>query len=79
MKFSSRISTWVALNPRNGDPELQRIVEFTEPAAMLLDEAMAARIDTGGAPTYMLDGSPADTVFRRAGNHEARFARICSK
>ncbi|HSR75971.1 MAG TPA: AMP-binding protein, partial [Xanthobacteraceae bacterium] len=23
--------TWVALNPRNGDPELQRIVEFTKP------------------------------------------------
>ena len=67
--------TWVALNPRNGDPELQRIVEFTEPSAMLIDEAMAARVDGRGIATYMLDGPPADTVFHRAGNHEARFAR----
>ena len=34
--------TWVALNPRNGDPELQRIVEFTKPAALLLDRATVA-------------------------------------
>jgi fatty-acyl-CoA synthase len=67
--------TWVALNPRNGDPELQRIVDFTEPVALLVDEAMAARIDGHGTPLYMLDGPAADTVFRRAGNHEARFTR----
>ncbi|MGZ5867823.1 MAG: class I adenylate-forming enzyme family protein [Xanthobacteraceae bacterium] len=67
--------TWVALNPRNGDPELQRIVEFTEPSALLIDEAMGARIDGHGTATYMLDGTPSDTVFRRAGNHEARFTR----
>ena len=48
--------TWVALNPRNGDPELQRIVEYIEPSAMLVDEAMAARVDGHGIPTYMLDG-----------------------
>ncbi len=58
--------TWVALNPRNGDPELQRIVEFIEPSAMLVDEAMAARIDGHGVTTYMLDGPANDTVFRRA-------------
>lgn len=67
--------TWVALNPRNGDPELQRIVEFTEPSALLVDEAMAARIDGHDIAAYMLDGPPSDTVFRRAGNHEARFTR----
>ena len=71
--------TWVALNPRNGDPELQRIVEFTEPAALLLDEAMAARIDGGGAATYMLDGAPADTVFGRAAKADVRFtADLCA-
>jgi fatty-acyl-CoA synthase len=65
--------TWVALNPRNGDPELKRIVEFTRPSAMLVDEAMGQRIHGHGVTTYLLDGAPADTVFRRAGNHAARF------
>lgn len=68
--------TWVALNPRNGDPELQRIVEFTEPTALLIDEAMAARIDGHGITTFMLDGTPSDTVFHRAANHEARFTKL---
>ena len=67
--------TWVALNPRNGDPELQRIVEYISPSAMLLDEAMATRIDGHGVTTYLLDGPPSDTVFRRAQNREAPFAR----
>ena len=49
--------TWVALNPRNGDPELQRIVEFTKPAALLLDEAMSRRIDGGDAVSYLLEGA----------------------
>jgi acyl-CoA synthetase (AMP-forming)/AMP-acid ligase II len=67
--------TWVALNPRNGDPELQRIVEFIEPGAMLVDEAMAARIDGHGIMAYMLDGAKNDTVFHRAGKHDGRFTR----
>jgi acyl-CoA synthetase (AMP-forming)/AMP-acid ligase II len=67
--------TWVALNPRNGDPELRRIVEYIEPAALLVDEAMAGRIDTNGIATYLLDGPPAETVFRRAQNVEAQFVR----
>ncbi len=67
--------TWVALNPRNGDPELQRIVEYIRPSAMLVDEVMAARIDGHGVTAYMLDGPANDTVFRRAQNHEAPFAR----
>jgi fatty-acyl-CoA synthase len=70
--------TWVPLNPRNGDPELQRIVEFIKPAAMLLDEEMAGRIDLHAIATYMLDGPPADTVFRRARNGEAHFTRTYS-
>lgn len=67
--------TWVALNPRNGDPELQRIVEYIRPSAMLLDEAIAARIDCHGVTTYMLDGPANDTVFRRSRDCEAPFAR----
>ncbi len=67
--------TWVALNPRNGDPELQRIVEFIQPGAMLLDEAMSARIDGHGVTAYMLDGPKNDTVFHRAAKHDGRFTR----
>jgi acyl-CoA synthetase (AMP-forming)/AMP-acid ligase II len=66
--------TWVALNPRNGDPELQRIVAFTKPAALMLDEAMAQRIDGGGAASYLLDGAFANTVFGRAASAEEPFA-----
>src|SRR5262245_49585095 len=65
--------TWVTLNPRNGDPELQRIVEFTKPSALLLDEAMAQRVDGAGAPVYLLDGSRAETLFARAAKTDARF------
>jgi len=67
--------TWVALNPRNGDPELQRIVEYIRPSAMLLDEAIAARIDCHGVTTYTLDGPANHTVFRRARDCEAPFTR----
>jgi fatty-acyl-CoA synthase len=64
--------TWVALNSRNGDPELQRIVAFTKPSALLLDQAMAQRLGVGPA-TYLLDGSPADTLFGRAAKADAPF------
>ena len=65
--------TWVALNPRNGDPELQRIVEFTKPAALLLDEAMSRRIDGGDAVSYLLEGARADTVFGLAAKSDVYF------
>ncbi|MGO4155202.1 class I adenylate-forming enzyme family protein [Cupriavidus sp. YAF13] len=35
---------WVPLNPRNGDPELHRIVEFVEPSLVLADADMAGRL-----------------------------------
>ncbi|MGN5478404.1 AMP-binding protein [Cupriavidus basilensis] len=35
---------WVPLNPRNGDPELRRIVEFVEPSLVLADGEMAQRL-----------------------------------
>jgi acyl-CoA synthetase (AMP-forming)/AMP-acid ligase II len=35
---------WVPLNPRNGDPELHRIVDFVEPSLVLADAEMAARL-----------------------------------
>lgn len=35
---------WVPLNPRNGDPELRRIVEFVEPSVVFADDEMTARL-----------------------------------
>jgi fatty-acyl-CoA synthase len=44
---------WVPLNPRNGDPELRRAIEFISPRLVLGDEAMLARI-APFAPAYRL-------------------------
>jgi acyl-CoA synthetase (AMP-forming)/AMP-acid ligase II len=54
---------WVPLNPRNGTPELVRIVDFTEPSLMLLDTAMHERLAPCNAPIYLLDGTGPDTVW----------------
>ena len=41
---------WVPLNPRNGDPELRRIVEFVAPSLVLADDAMLERLAGVPAP-----------------------------
>jgi acyl-CoA synthetase (AMP-forming)/AMP-acid ligase II len=46
---------WVPLNPRNGDPELRRIIGFLEPGLVLADESLAARLADCGAPLRPLD------------------------
>lgn len=46
---------WVPLNPRNGDPELQRIVEFVKPGLVLADRAMATRLTGIPARLELLD------------------------
>ncbi|SAK76574.1 class I adenylate-forming enzyme family protein [Caballeronia ptereochthonis] len=45
---------WVPLNPRNGDPELQRIVEFVEPSLVLADDAMFDRLNGVATPVRRL-------------------------
>ncbi|AQV98170.1 long-chain fatty acid--CoA ligase [Cupriavidus necator] len=45
---------WVPLNPRNGDPELHRIVDFVEPSLVLADDDMAARLAGTSAPLRSL-------------------------
>ncbi|ABE36860.1 AMP-binding enzyme family protein [Paraburkholderia xenovorans LB400] len=35
---------WVPLNPRNGDPELRRILDFVEPSLVLADAEMQNRL-----------------------------------
>lgn len=44
---------WVPLNPRNGDPELKRIVEFVEPSLVLVDGEMRQRLT--GTPYALRD------------------------
>ncbi|WP_432261436.1 class I adenylate-forming enzyme family protein [Cupriavidus sp. TMH.W2] len=45
---------WIPLNPRNGDPELHRIVDFVEPSLVLADGEMAARLAGTSAPLRSL-------------------------
>lgn len=46
---------WVPLNPRNGDPELRRIVDFVEPSLVLADTAMLERLEGIDAPLQPLE------------------------
>ncbi|MFM0658080.1 class I adenylate-forming enzyme family protein [Paraburkholderia sediminicola] len=54
---------WVPLNPRNGDPELRRIVEFVEPSLVLADAAMLERL--AGVPVPL---RPLDDLTRNTGD-----------
>jgi len=49
---------WVPLNPRNGDPELRRIIEFVEPDLVLVDEEMYARVGEEGRQTRLISELP---------------------
>ena len=46
---------WVPLNPRNGDPELQRLIAFVEPSLVLVDAPMTERLAGVGARIEPLD------------------------
>ena len=35
---------WAPLNPRSGDPELKRLIEFVRPSLILVDEGMRGRV-----------------------------------
>ncbi|MCA0242855.1 MAG: AMP-binding protein [Proteobacteria bacterium] len=47
---------WVPLNPRNGDPELRRIVEFVKPSLVLVDAPMRERLQGIEPPVLTLAG-----------------------
>jgi fatty-acyl-CoA synthase len=57
---------WVPLNPRNGDPELRRIVGFVEPSVVLADQDMAKRL-AGVSPNLR----PLDDLAMKAGDLRA--------
>jgi len=54
--------TWVPLNPRNGTPELERAISFTEPTIVVLDRKMHERLPK--LPTHLLlvDGSGPNSI-----------------
>jgi len=45
--------TWVALNPRNGNEELQRILAVTEPSILVADGDCIDRLDPKGATVIL--------------------------
>jgi fatty-acyl-CoA synthase len=45
---------WVPMNPRNGDPELLRALEFVKPVAVFADDDMTRRLAGGGVEIYPL-------------------------
>ncbi|KJK17305.1 long-chain fatty acid--CoA ligase [Burkholderiaceae bacterium 16] len=57
---------WVPLNPRNGTPELERILAFTEPSIVVLDTAMHERLPAAGGHLVPLENI--DEVIRAGGD-----------
>ncbi|HVV92508.1 MAG TPA: AMP-binding protein [Hyphomicrobiales bacterium] len=55
---------WIPLNPRNGDPELERIVEFVGGGLVMADHAMALRLAGCGRPVHPIgeDRSGEDAI-----------------
>ncbi len=46
---------WIPLNPRNGDPELRRQIEFVGRALVVLDEGMRARVGDACQDSLAMD------------------------
>jgi len=45
---------WIPLNPRNGDPELKRIIDFAKPKLVLCDDELQQRLAIQGVATVPL-------------------------
>ena len=46
---------WVPLNPRSGDPELRRLIEFVKPSVVLVDESLGGRVPQDGRTKLIAD------------------------
>lgn len=46
---------WVPLNPRSGDPELRRLIEFVKPSVVLVDESLGGRVPQDGRTRLIAD------------------------
>lgn len=57
---------WVPINPRNGDNEIKRGLEITEPSIALFDGEMNSRIASGARHQLAIDGSASDSIMNQA-------------
>lgn len=60
---------WVPINPRNGDTEIARGIEITEPSILLLDAQMMDRIRANVEYKLLLDDH-AESAVQRSANYE---------
>jgi fatty-acyl-CoA synthase len=58
--------TWVPINPRNGDNEIKRGIEITEPSIALFDDEMNSRVTSGVKHQLLLEDSTPDSVMKQA-------------
>ena len=61
---------WVPINPRNGDNEIARGLEITEPSIALFDAAVNARTTRGVPNQFQLEGPDAGSAMAQAANLE---------
>jgi len=57
---------WVPINPRNGDSEIIRGIEITEPSIVLFDAEMNERIRTGAPHQIVLEGPDRNSAIVRS-------------
>ncbi|HSV82852.1 MAG TPA: AMP-binding protein [Ramlibacter sp.] len=60
---------WVPLNPRNGTPELARLIQFTEPSLLLLDQSLAERLGPLARPVVGLDARQPEALHAWERSH----------
>lgn len=64
---------WVPLNPRAGQAELRRIIEFTEAALVIAEEEQATKVADAGAPLmHYRPGSAQDDLSLAIERHRGR-------
>jgi acyl-CoA synthetase (AMP-forming)/AMP-acid ligase II len=57
---------WVPINPRNGDKEITRGIEITEPSIVLFDAPMIDRIKTNAPHEVLLEGPDKHSAIIRS-------------
>jgi fatty-acyl-CoA synthase len=65
---------WVPLNPRNGDPELRRQMDFIQPRLVLADGDMARRLASAACPIEDIGTAPPPSTVALDMGPDARTA-----
>ena len=60
---------WVPLNPRAGAPDLRRILEFTTPDIVIVDDALASRLGEIPGRRVLLEGGGSDALSLLVDRH----------